>query len=214
MIPTIRAVIADDEPLARERLRTLLAGDPDIDVVAECGDGCETIQTVEALLPDLLFLDVQMPELDGVGVVEALQARLTDRDEQVLRLAAVGLSKIGRGDAVRRTEVLHGLAEALRTADAVEGTYILRALYDFGETSPETGQAVAAVLHELDGTAFHCAIGIIGNSGARDPDTVIVMHAAERRCDEKERKWLRHMLAKIAPPPKATSPVDPEHPWR
>jgi two-component system, LytTR family, response regulator len=67
----IRAVIADDEPLARRGIRQLLAAHPDISVVAECRDGVETLESLERDAPDLLFLDVQMPELDGLGVVRA-----------------------------------------------------------------------------------------------------------------------------------------------
>jgi two-component system LytT family response regulator len=67
----IRVVIADDEPLARERIRTLLAGYPDMELVAECGDGEDTIGALAARRPDLVFLDVQMPELDGFGVLAA-----------------------------------------------------------------------------------------------------------------------------------------------
>lgn len=67
----IRVVVADDEPLARERIRTLLAAHPDVELVAECGDGEDAIQAVAARRPDLLFLDVQMPELDGFGVLAA-----------------------------------------------------------------------------------------------------------------------------------------------
>jgi two-component system LytT family response regulator len=69
---TWRAVLADDEALARERLRTLLAHYPAIELVAECGDGVEAVGAVGELRPDLLFLDVQMPELDGFGVLRAL----------------------------------------------------------------------------------------------------------------------------------------------
>jgi two-component system LytT family response regulator len=68
----IRALIVDDEPLARERIRTLLATERDIEVVGECGDGLSAIAAVESHLPDLVFLDVQMPELDGFGVLDAL----------------------------------------------------------------------------------------------------------------------------------------------
>lgn len=68
----IRALIAEDEPLAREWLRDLLAAEPDIDVIAECGNGADAVESSIALKPDLLFLDVQMPELDGFGVLEAL----------------------------------------------------------------------------------------------------------------------------------------------
>ena len=66
----IRAVIADDEPPARERIRDLLARETDIDVVAECADGISAVEAIERLTPDLLFLDVQMPELDGFDVLE------------------------------------------------------------------------------------------------------------------------------------------------
>jgi two-component system LytT family response regulator len=69
---TIRVVIADDEPLARERVRVFLAEEPDIEVVAECGEGAATVEAVEQHCPHLLFLDVQMPRLSGFEVLEAL----------------------------------------------------------------------------------------------------------------------------------------------
>ena len=68
----IRAVIVDDERLARNRLRRLLAGEPDIEVAAECAGGREALEFLVTRGGDLLFLDVQMPDLDGFGVLEAL----------------------------------------------------------------------------------------------------------------------------------------------
>jgi two-component system LytT family response regulator len=68
----IRAILVDDEPLARTRLRSLLADDSDVNVVAEAGNGEEALEAIEEHTPDLIFLDIQMPELDGFGVVEAL----------------------------------------------------------------------------------------------------------------------------------------------
>jgi two-component system LytT family response regulator len=68
----IRTVIIDDEPLARQRLRKLLEADPDVAVVGECGDGREAVTELQRLRPDLVFLDVQMPVLDGFGVLQAL----------------------------------------------------------------------------------------------------------------------------------------------
>ncbi len=68
----LRALIVDDEPLGRERIRQLLAAEDDVEVVAECGHGGEAVEAIEGLGPDLVFLDVQMPELDGFGVVEAV----------------------------------------------------------------------------------------------------------------------------------------------
>ena len=71
MTPT-RAIIVDDEALARERVRTLLADAPGISVVAECSGGREAVEQIVAERPDLVFLDVQMPDLDGFDVLEAV----------------------------------------------------------------------------------------------------------------------------------------------
>jgi two-component system, LytTR family, response regulator len=69
---TIRAVIVDDEPLARRRLRSLLAAAEDVQIVAECANGRDAIRAIETSPPDLLFLDIQMPELDGFDVLQAI----------------------------------------------------------------------------------------------------------------------------------------------
>jgi two-component system LytT family response regulator len=68
----IRALIVDDEPLAREWVRSAIAEDPELEVMGECGDGFEAAEAIRRLKPDLVFLDVQMPGLDGFGVLEAL----------------------------------------------------------------------------------------------------------------------------------------------
>lgn len=64
--------MVDDEPLARRRILSLLKDDPEIQVVAECGDGHSAVEAVLQLKPALMFLDVQMPELDGFGVLDAI----------------------------------------------------------------------------------------------------------------------------------------------
>ena len=66
----IRTLIVDDEPLARRRIRSLLSTEPDIEVVGESGDGTSAVSSILESKPDLVFLDVQMPELDGFGVLE------------------------------------------------------------------------------------------------------------------------------------------------
>jgi two-component system LytT family response regulator len=71
---SIRVLIVDDEPVARRGLLRLLRQESDIEVVGECGDGESAIAAIGALAPDLVFLDVQMPELDGFGVIEAVGA--------------------------------------------------------------------------------------------------------------------------------------------
>jgi two-component system LytT family response regulator len=70
MIPPLRVVIVDDEPLARAMVRELVAGHPGVEVVAECANGFDAVKAVTELKPDLMFLDVQMPKLSGFEVLE------------------------------------------------------------------------------------------------------------------------------------------------
>ena len=79
----IRVAIVDDEPLARAVVREYLAAVPGIEVVAECANGFEAVKVVSELHPDLLFLDVQMPKLDGFEVLE-----LVGRDVAVIFVTA------------------------------------------------------------------------------------------------------------------------------
>jgi two-component system LytT family response regulator len=65
----VRALIVDDEPLAREWVRAALREDPEVEVLGECGDGLQAVEKIEQLRPDAVFLDVQMPGLDGMGVI-------------------------------------------------------------------------------------------------------------------------------------------------
>lgn len=68
----IRVMIVDDEPPARRNLRALLKCDPEVELIKECGNGKDAVESIHALVPDLVFLDVQMPELDGFAVLEQL----------------------------------------------------------------------------------------------------------------------------------------------
>ena len=88
----IRALIADDERPARRKLRELLSREPDVEVVGEAADGVEAVAAIQAARPDVVFLDIQMPRLDGFGViaevgVEAmpLVVFVTAFDEHALR---------------------------------------------------------------------------------------------------------------------------------
>ena len=68
----IRTIIADDEALARRGIRAQLKNEKDFEVISECRNGNEAVKTIQTESPDLVFLDVQMPELDGFGVVSAI----------------------------------------------------------------------------------------------------------------------------------------------
>jgi two-component system LytT family response regulator len=86
----IRAVIVDDEELARQVVRELLQAHPEIEIVAECSNGFEAVKSVTELKPDLLFLDIQMPKLDGFEVLELIGSDMavvfaTAYDQHALR---------------------------------------------------------------------------------------------------------------------------------
>ena len=68
----LRVIVVDDEPLARTVIREYLKAHPGVEVVAECGNGFEAVRAVSELTPELMFLDVQMPKLDGFEVIELL----------------------------------------------------------------------------------------------------------------------------------------------
>jgi two-component system LytT family response regulator len=69
---TVRVLVVDDEPIARRGIVTLLADDAEVEVVGQAGDGRAAVEAIRALEPDIVFLDVQMPELDGFDVVDAV----------------------------------------------------------------------------------------------------------------------------------------------
>jgi two-component system LytT family response regulator len=70
----IRTLIVDDEPLARQNIRLLLKEDPEIELVGECGSGAEALKVIQKTTLDLLFLDIQMPEMGGFDVLERIDA--------------------------------------------------------------------------------------------------------------------------------------------
>ena len=72
----IRALIVDDEQLARQRVRLLLGEEPDVEIIGECADGFEAVDQIETTKPDLVFLDVQMPEMDGFEVLRRVPQKL------------------------------------------------------------------------------------------------------------------------------------------
>ncbi|HMH05267.1 MAG TPA: response regulator [Terriglobales bacterium] len=95
--PKIRALIVDDEPLARSNLSVLLRLDPDVEIVGECESGMDALAKISSTKPNLVFLDVQMPECDGFDVLEMLGSDLptavvfvTAYDEYALRAFEAG----------------------------------------------------------------------------------------------------------------------------
>ncbi|MEP6573236.1 MAG: response regulator, partial [Gemmatimonadota bacterium] len=88
----LRVILVDDERPARARMRRLLAGLPDLEIVAEADDGPTAVSAIRQFAPDLVFLDIRMPGLDGFGVLEALDVErlpqivfVTAFDEHAIR---------------------------------------------------------------------------------------------------------------------------------
>lgn len=93
----IRAAVVDDEPLARSSVKVLLQRDPGIEIVSECGSGVEALAEIRKKKPELVFLDVQMPECDGFDVLEQLGGEMppalvfvTAHDQYALRAFEAG----------------------------------------------------------------------------------------------------------------------------
>ena len=84
--PRIKIVIADDHPIVRDGLRRLLSLESDVDIVGEAGDGRQVLEVVQAKDPDVLLLDLRMPNLDGLGALQTLQQ--TNRRTRVIILTA------------------------------------------------------------------------------------------------------------------------------
>jgi len=112
----LRAVVVDDEPLARARLRRLLAQHPGVEVLADCGSGEESIAAMEELRPDVAFLDIRMPDMDGFDVLDALGPR---RPPQVVFVTAYSEHAV-RAFEARALDYLLKPVSAERLRQAVE----------------------------------------------------------------------------------------------
>jgi two-component system LytT family response regulator len=142
---TLRVLIVDDEELARQRLQRLLASEHDVEVIGEACDGVQAVESIRALVPDLVFLDVQMPEVDGFAVLEQLRPRpvpavifVTAHDDYALRAFDVHAVDYLRKpfDAARFREAFARARQRLAGAGAEEHARKLDALLAQVETHP------------------------------------------------------------------------------
>jgi two-component system, LytTR family, response regulator len=163
-----RAVIADDEPAARDVVRTFLAGSERIAVVGEAANGREAIEQVRRLAPALLFLDIQMPDVDGFRVLEALDGAVprgivfvTAHDEHALRAFEVHaldyvLKPFGRGrfDAA--------VARAIHRLEADDAVVMQRTL--------------SAMLQGRKAELVALLASVAGAEGGAHPERIAVRH--------------------------------------
>ena len=154
----MRILLADDQPLLRTGFRMVLGGEPDLDIVAEAGDGVEAVDLARRLLPDVVLMDIRMPRMDGVAatriIVEAkLPVRVLilttfDLDEYV-----VGALRAGASGFLAKDVPADDLVTAIRTVaagEAVVAPRILKRLLDkFAESLPDPSAAPPRDLLEL-----------------------------------------------------------------
>jgi two-component system LytT family response regulator len=140
-VQKIRTLVVDDEPMARERVLSLLNQQPDIEVVGECADGAQAVSAIERLAPELVFLDVQIPVVDGFGVIRAVTPQ---------RMPMVVFTTAYDEYALRAFEV-HALDYLLKPFD---GQRFLRALERARERmerqrAGDLGRRLLAMVHDL-----------------------------------------------------------------
>ena len=174
----IRVAIVDDEPLARRRIRKLLARDADVETVCDCADGYEAAAAIVEHAPDLVFLDVRMPEVDGFQLLERLQpARLplvifvTAYDEYALR--AFEVSAV---DYLLKPFDRKRFAQALQRAKARLAT----------ERGSDMNQRTLALLEEIKARSSHLE-RLVVKSGGR----AFFLKAEEINWIEAEGKYVR-----------------------
>jgi len=172
------AVIVDDEELARHAIRELLASHPEIDVFAECANGFEAVKAVAERKPDLLFLDIQMPKLDGFEVLELIGA-----DVAVIFVTAYDQY------AMRAFEV-HAVDYLLKPFSSARfETALERAKSRLGQKMPDPQELAAAArpparrldrIAIRDGTQVHI-IPISKLDYAEAQDDYVALHSAGKK---------------------------------
>jgi two-component system LytT family response regulator len=146
----LRAILVDDERIGRLRLRRMLEREADVEVIAECADGPSTIQAVQEHRPDLLFLDIQMPGMDGFEVLDTLHAEhnglgvifVTAFDEHAVRafeacaldylLKPVSPERLSKAIARARSRIMADRQAAAARTSAAESLPIAREAVEAG----------------------------------------------------------------------------------
>ena len=152
----IRTLIVDDEPLARRRIRRMLARHPDVEVIGECANGREAVAAINEQQPALVFLDVQMPEVDGFAALGAL-----DLDEMPLVIFVTAYDQY----ALRAFEV-HALDYLLKPFDRRRFDMAMqRARSRLATERSDVSQRTIALLEELRAQQSHVERMVIKAGG-------------------------------------------------
>jgi two-component system, LytTR family, response regulator len=170
--PPLRVLVVDDEPLARDCVKIALRDEPDVEVVGECRDGGEAVAAVRRLRPDVVFLDVQMPGVDGFAVVERIGAE---------EMPAVVFVTAYDTHAIRAFEV-HALDYVLKP---FENARIAAAL----------GRAREQLRSRRDGELGRRLAGLLRSYGAGQPASAEAATAYASRFTVRENDRIRFIPA-------------------
>ena len=174
----ISALIVDDEPLAREMIREMLGDDSDVEIVAECANGREAVDAIRSLRPDLVFLDIQMPELGGFEVLASFEPEVTP---YIIFVTAYDQY------AVRAFEV-HAFDYLLKPFDRERfdaAWHRVKAQIKVDQ-SGEREQHILALLEELKSGPRHLERLVIKNGGR-----VFFLNVQDVYCIESEGNYVR-----------------------
>jgi two-component system NarL family response regulator len=154
--PKIRVILADDHPVVRDGLAAIVNQQPDMEVIAEAGDGEEAIRLYELHLPDVMVLDLRMPKRDGVQVVQNVLERhpkacmlimtTFDGDEDIFRSLSQGAKGYILKDAPR-TEILSAIRAVSQDRPYTSSTVAAKALQRMAK--PSLTQRELSVLQEI-----------------------------------------------------------------
>lgn len=174
----IRALVVDDEPLAREMIREMLDSDSEVEIVGECANGREAVEAIKSSAPDIVFLDIQMPELGGFEVLESLEPNAS--------LYVIFVTAYDQY-AVRAFEV-HALDYLLKPFDRerFEAAWQrAKAQIRLNRTS-RRDQDIIALLEELKAGPRYLERLVIKNGGR-----VFFLHVQDIYCIEAEGNYVR-----------------------
>jgi two-component system, LytTR family, response regulator len=189
----IHAVLADDEVLARQKLRQLLRDESEIEIVGECATAAETIELVSAAGPELLFLDIRMPGMDGFDVAGALSARADFSMPSIIFTTAYDQFAV-RAFEINAVDYLLKpfTAERLRSAvqRVIERTHVIGLSTDHSHGANHNGASYSTrIVFKSRGRILFLPVSEIRWIGAEENYV--------RICTEKEIHLLRETMARL-----------------
>ncbi len=198
---TIRTLVVDDEPLGRQGIRLLLQNEPDITIIGECADGAEALDFVQREMPALMFLDIQMPKLDGFALLSALPPGkvpaiifVTAYDRHALKAFEVSAIDylLKPLKAARFREALQRARQQLQSRDLAKWDERLQALLEAAK--PESSFPSQLSIKDGERTTFVRVSDIDYIEGAAN---YVIVHAGQQ--NHILRETLSNLEARLSP---------------